>query len=109
MASESPVEVVPLKTDSDGVMRVGGTRVTLDTLVAVFLEGTTAEGIVDQYPSLKLADVYSVIGYFLSHPAEVETYLDDRQKRADEVRRANESRFDPEGIRDRLMARRPKG
>jgi uncharacterized protein (DUF433 family) len=40
----------------DGVVRVGGTHMTLDTVVAVFEEGATAEEIVKQYPSLRLAD-----------------------------------------------------
>lgn len=60
---ESPP--VPLNIDMDGVIRVGNTRVTLDTVVAAFKEGATAEEIVWQYPSLSLADVYAVIGYYL--------------------------------------------
>ncbi len=88
-------------------MRVGGTRVTLDTLVAAFREGMTPEGIVEQYPTLGLADVYSVIGYYLSHSDEVDEYLRSRQQVAADVRHENEARFDPKGIRDRLLARRP--
>jgi uncharacterized protein (DUF433 family) len=99
-------EPVPLTNDADGVVRVGSTRVTLDTVVAAFNEGMTAEGIVQQYPSLRLNEVYKVIGYVLSHPAEVEDYLRERQRLAAEVRRENEARFDPAGIRDRLLARR---
>ena len=53
-------EPVPVAVDADGVARVGGTRVTLDTLVAAFEQGATAEEIAQQYPSLGLADVYSV-------------------------------------------------
>src|SRR5262245_7002223 len=71
-------EPVPLVSDADGVVRVGSTRVTLDTVVAAFREGMTAEGIVEQYPSLQLAEVYSVVGWFLSHLEEVEAYLSDR-------------------------------
>jgi uncharacterized protein (DUF433 family) len=37
--------------DTDGVMRVGGTRVTLDTLVTIFEQGATAEEIVQRFPS----------------------------------------------------------
>ena len=40
----------PFDTDADGVVRVGGTRVTLDTLVAAFHEGASPETIADQYP-----------------------------------------------------------
>src|SRR5438876_1152546 len=100
---------VPLVNDADGVVRIGTTRVTLDTVVAAFRDGLTAEGIVEQYPSLGLAEVYLVIGYFLSHQEEVDSYLLDRQRLAADIRRENEARFDPAGIRDRLLARRSRG
>jgi uncharacterized protein (DUF433 family) len=99
-------EPVPLKMDADGVVRVGGTRVTLDTIVAAFDEGATAEEIVQQYPSLHLADVYAVISYYLRRRPEVEAYLRQRQQQANEVRRQNESRFDPRDVHNRLLARR---
>jgi len=93
----------PLTSDSDGVIRVGATRITLDTIVAAFRDGMTREGIVEQYPSLQLAEVYLVIGYFLYHAEEVESYLLDRQSHAAKVRGENETRFDPVGIRERLV------
>jgi uncharacterized protein (DUF433 family) len=97
------IEPIPLHTDADGVVRVGNTRVTLDTIVATFSEGATAEEIVQKYPTVKLADVYVVIGYYLNHRAEVEAYLHHRQQQARAVRQLNEARTD---IRDRLLARR---
>ncbi|MGH7321106.1 MAG: DUF433 domain-containing protein [Candidatus Rokuibacteriota bacterium] len=99
-------EPVPLVLDADGVARIGGTRVTLDTLVAAFDEGATAEEIAHQYPSLQLADVYSVIGFYLRRRQDVDTYLRERQRLAGTIRVQNESRFDPQGVRARLMARR---
>src|SRR5215470_8610969 len=51
-------EIIPLTVDAHGVLRVGNTRVTLDTVIAAFADGATAEEIVQQYPSLHLADVY---------------------------------------------------
>jgi uncharacterized protein (DUF433 family) len=100
---------IPLASDADGVVRVGSTRVTLDTLVAAFWEGMTPEGIVQQYPSLPLGQVYSVLGYVINHPAEVEAYLHERRRLAEEVRRENEARFNPISLRDRLLARRGQG
>jgi uncharacterized protein (DUF433 family) len=100
---------IPLKTDIDGVVRVGNTRVTLDTVIAAFKEGAIAEEIVSQYPSLLLADVYAVIGYYLQHQAEVEVYLSQRQQLANEVRQQNEARFNQQGIRERLLARQAQG
>jgi uncharacterized protein (DUF433 family) len=97
---------IPLEADASGVVRVSGTRVTLDTVVAAFKEGATAEEIVYQYPSLDLADVYAVIAYYLQRRPQVEVYLRQRQEQADEVQKQNEARFDPHGIRERLLARR---
>ncbi len=101
-----PFEWVPIETDADGVIRVSGTRVTLDILVAAFDAGATAEEIVQQYPSLTLADVYSVIAHYLRHQSEVRASLAERQRQAAQVREENERRFDPTGVRDRLLARR---
>ena len=109
MSLQVTADPVPLNKDAEGVLRIGSTRVTLDTLVEAFREGMTPEGIVEQYPSLRLAEVYSVIGYVLNHAEEVGTYLRDRHDRASAVRRANEARFDPTGVRDRLLARRRQG
>jgi uncharacterized protein (DUF433 family) len=99
-------EPPPLQEAEDGVVRVGGTRVTLDTLVAAFHQGATAEEIVEQYPSLDLADAYAVIAYYLHHRVEVEAYLAKRGEDARRVRHENEARFDPTGVRARLLARR---
>lgn len=106
MAVPTITELIPLQVDADDVIRVSGTRVSLDTLVAAFSEGATAEEITQQYPALKLADVYSVIGYYLRHPIEVHSYLQQRQLRAEAARQQNENRFDPAGIRERLLSRR---
>jgi uncharacterized protein (DUF433 family) len=106
MIPSTPTETLPLATDADGVVRVGHTRVTLDTIVMAFTEGATAEEIAQQYPSLQLADIYAVIAYYLRHRSTVEAYLRQRTQQAEHVRSHNESRFDPSGVRDRLLARR---
>lgn len=100
------VEAAPLEVDSQGVVRVGKTRVTLDTVVTAFLEGATPEEIAEQYPSLQLSDIYLVIGYYLRHQSEVSAYLAERQRQSAAVRQEVEQRFNPIGIRDRLLSRR---
>lgn len=99
-------EPVPLKLDTDGTIRVGGTRVPLDTLVLAFHCGATAEEIADQFPSLDLSDVYAAIGYYLRHRSELDGYLEQRTQQADALRSQIESRFDSNGLRERLLARR---
>jgi uncharacterized protein (DUF433 family) len=101
-------EPISLQADSDGVVRVGNTRITLDTVVYAFREGATAEEIVQQYPSLQLGDVYFVLGYYLKRQGDVDSYLREREQKAAQVRLENETRFDPNGVRDRLLARQAR-
>jgi uncharacterized protein (DUF433 family) len=100
---------VPLATDAGGVVRVGGTRVTLDTLVQAFAEGATPEEMIQQYPSLDLGTAYLVIGYYLRNRDEVNAYLRQREEQGLLVRQEAERRFDPKGLRARLLARQQSG
>ena len=106
MNATNVLERVPIHTDADGVVRVARTRVTLDTIVGAFETGATAEEIAQQYPTVPLVDVYSVITYYLRHKPEVETYLRKREDEAGRVREEVERRFPSEGLRERLLARR---
>ena len=99
-------EPVPLRLDEYGALRVGGTRVTLDILVAAFLEGLTPEEIVQQLPTLELADVYYALGYYLRHREEVNGYLSERERRASDLRSKIETSGDMTTIRERLLARK---
>jgi uncharacterized protein (DUF433 family) len=105
MALAIHTEPIPLETTADGVVRISGTRVTLDTVVDAFNEGATAEEIVQQYPSLQLADVYSVISYYLREQSTVDAYLQQREAQAAAIRAKNLARCDSHGIRERLLAR----
>ncbi len=97
---------IPLTTTTDGVVVLTGTRVSLDLIVAAFTSGATAEEIAQQYPTAPLADVYAAITYYLRHRDDVDAYLEHRRQHREQVRAENERRSDPEGIRDRLLARR---
>lgn len=97
---------VPLHIDADGVARVGASRVTLDTVVAAYDEGATAEQIAQQYPAVTLPEVYATIAFYLSHTDAVLAYLNKREGLAADVRREIGADQDLSGIRDRLMARR---
>ena len=96
---------IPLMLEGEGTIRISGTRVTLDALVYAFLDGATAEEIAQQYPSLALHDIYSVIGYYLSNRKQIDAYIREREQTAQNVRAENERNFAAEGIRARLLAR----
>lgn len=99
-------EPPPLQRDPMGAIRVGGTRVTLDTVVGAWDDGADAEEIAARYDALALADVHAVLSYYLRHREEVQAYLDRRREKAEEVRRENDRRFPPNTFRARLLARR---
>jgi uncharacterized protein (DUF433 family) len=99
------MEPIPLLIDGGGTIRVAGTRVTLDTLVDVFLAGAPPEEIAQDFPVLALEDVYAVVTYYLRHRVEVEAYLWAQQIRAAAIRLEIESRTPQAGLRARLLAR----
>jgi uncharacterized protein (DUF433 family) len=105
MSIEIEQEKIPLAKDSDGVIRVSGTRIAVESVIAAFQEGATAEEIAQQYPSLPLADVYAVIGYYLKHRSNLDVYLRDRVSERAEIKKKNELRFNPQGVRERLLGR----
>ena len=97
---------VPLFTDEAGVLRLAGTRVSLDSVIHAFDQGATPEEIAQDFPTLDLAAIYSVLGYYLQNRAEVEEYLEQRKERRAELRKEIEARFNPQGLRERLLARK---
>ncbi len=101
--------IPPLREDTDGVLRVGNTRVTLESIVIAFDMGATAEEIAHRYAALDIATIYEVIAYVLRHRPAVDDYLAARQEKAAEARVEVEKRFPPDGIRARLLARRSGG
>lgn len=105
MSLTAASEPVPLVTDAEGVIRVGGTRVTLDTVITAYRRGESPEQIGEAYPSLRIADVYGVIAYYLRHQDEMDTYLAGRREQARKAREELEERFPPAGVRERLERR----
>ncbi|HEV7377318.1 MAG TPA: DUF433 domain-containing protein [Pyrinomonadaceae bacterium] len=105
-AMSQAITTVPLSMDEAGVLRIDGTRVSLDSIVYAFDEGATPEEIVQSFPTLDLKDVYAVISYYLQNRDEVEKYLSERQVERQELKRELETRFNPNGLRERLLARK---
>jgi uncharacterized protein (DUF433 family) len=96
---------IPLRADEDGTIRVGKTRVILDLVIYAFRQGATPETIVEMYPSLSLADVYVISGFYLENRAEIDHYIQQQETEAAAIRLEIEKRFPQEGIRARLLAR----
>jgi uncharacterized protein (DUF433 family) len=98
---------VPLHWAEEGrVIRVIGTRISLDLIVHEYRNGKSAEQIAEEYVTLKLADVHKVIGYYLAHRAEVDAYVDEGDREADEMQRKIESDPEHQAWVRRVLARR---
>lgn len=88
-------EPMPIRRDEHGVLRIGNTRVMIDGIIYSFLQGATPETIVSQYPSVSLADVYLVLGYYLNHRDEIDAYLRHQEAEAYRIRQEWEAKFPP--------------
>ena len=107
MAFTLQAESPPLREDAAGALRVGASRVLLELVVHAFQDGATPETIVQRYPTLALPDVYAVIGYYLRHQSEIETYLARREQAGEQIQQRIESQQDDlRLIRARLLAKR---
>lgn len=95
----------PLRVDEGGVVRVGSSRISLDLVVEQYENGMTPEDMVRAYDTLKLADVYAAITYYLRHRDEVQAYLKRREAEATALRSKIEAER-PRISRDELLARR---
>jgi len=83
MTIQTPVSLqVPLRTDEDGVIRVGDSRVTLATIIGAYRRGDTLEEIHDGFDTVPLADIHAVIAYYLNNREMVDAYLAQRKAEA---------------------------
>jgi len=96
----------PLHMNADGVFLVANTRVTLDTVINAYKDGSSAEEIALAYDTLSHADVHAVLGYYLRYTEEVDAYLALRFTQSGSVRKMHTANSVSTGIRERLVARR---
>lgn len=87
---------VPLRLDEHGTVRVGGTRVTLESVLHAWADGESADGIAERFPTLDLADIHATIAWYLRHRDAATQYLES----------ALPSQQRSTDLRARLLARR---
>lgn len=77
----------------EGTYRVGETRVSLDSLVYLFREGVSAEGMVDSFSALTLEEVHGALAFYLGNQKQIDAYLQQGERVAEsldqESRRSN--------------------
>src|SRR5262245_4252255 len=77
---------------------IAGTRIRVQDIVALsYTHGLSPVEIMDQYPSINLADVHAALTYYHDHTGEVEEEI----RKADEIARQFQSDH-PDKVRGRL-------
>jgi uncharacterized protein (DUF433 family) len=95
-------EMPPLREDAHGVIRIGRTRVTLESIVSLFEQGASAEEIALRFEVLELHEIYATLSYYLGHRHRIQDYL-ERQRQASAWARLASERRSPTGqVRERL-------
>jgi len=74
-----------------GVRYLRGTRVPLESLIWLWRDGESAEAIREAYPTLRLAEVYGALAYYLDHQTEVDHDLAEGLAQFDAQRAAAEA------------------
>jgi uncharacterized protein (DUF433 family) len=77
----------------DGVWRIKGKRVSLDSVIYQFRQGRSPEGIQDSFPVLSLAEVYGGIAFYLDHRADLDAYLLQSEAEEEEFSREVAQRY----------------
>lgn len=80
-------QLVPLTLWEDGSIRVKDTRLLVDMIINAHKRGECPEQIYEAFPSKSytVADIYSIIAYYLSNKAKLERYLAKQEKEAEKV------------------------
>jgi uncharacterized protein (DUF433 family) len=93
-----------VRVDEHGVLRVGDTRVSLDSVVYAFRQGHAPETIRQQYSTLSLEEVYGALAFYLANREEVDRYLERQQQAWDQFRQKADHQ--PPSVVERLRALR---
>ncbi len=104
-------QTVPLTLWDDGSIRVKGTRLLIDMIVGAHNRGECPEEIFESFPSdvYTVADIYSIIAYYLQNKSKIDKYLAKREKKAEKIRKEIESmpgyKEKTDNFREKLLER----
>ena len=71
-----------------GLLRIDGTRMTVNQIAVWYKQGYSPEEIADQYPHLMLSQVYTALAYYHANKEEVEASLASEQEKSDQLEKA---------------------
>ncbi len=96
----------PVRVDEGGGLKVGNTRVSLDSVVYAFNRGEDAVEIQNNFDTLSLAEVHAAIAYYLHNRKKVDQYLEFRRMEFERLRAENHAQEPNRLMREKILARK---
>ena len=72
-----------------GLLRIDGTRMTVNQIVMWYKQGYSPEEIADQYPHLTLSQVYTALAYYHANKEEIEGSLATEEQNSNQLEQAH--------------------
>lgn len=86
----------------EGKPNIDGMRIKVEMIATLHNVGVSAEQMVEDYPPLTLAQVYSALAYYYDHQDAIDRQIEEGERFAEEIRAEVDS--SPK-LRERLKAR----
>lgn len=87
--------------EQDGEVRLAGHRISLCHLLSFYQEGYSAEMLHEQFPTLSMALIHKVLGFYWENMAECDAALSRTRARLEQAHAAGEH-LDTAALRARL-------
>jgi uncharacterized protein (DUF433 family) len=84
----SPVLTKQYVEQRDNGYWIEGTRISLDSVVYSFLDGESPESIVQNFPLLRLEQVYGGIAFYLANRELIDQYLEAGEAEFENLRQS---------------------
>ena len=81
-----PARLPPFLTQIDGEIRAAGTRVSLVDIVAHYKQGFSPEMLGGRFPSVELAAIRYVIGFYMENRPAVDVLIEEALSDAEKAR-----------------------
>ncbi len=102
---EIAADPVPLEKWDDGSIRVSGSRMHFNIVIGIYQEEGSVEGLRGALPDLALPVAHRLVAYYLAHQHEVDAWMQQLEREADEIWEQFENEHPTREWRERLKAR----
>lgn len=71
--------------ERNGRYYIAGKRISFDWVVCSFERGNSPEAIQREFPVLRQPEIYGAIALYVAHQSEIRRYLEEKERRVDEI------------------------